>query len=68
MAKLICEAVIDDADTMRHVKNQLRFAKAKVTSFDNHIRAVIETDDNKQIRNVRNMFQKLDNHLIRMVR
>lgn len=68
MAKIICEGVVPDKKQMRTLRNKLRFLHAKINTFDDHIRAELISEDPKDLCEVRKLFQRLDNHYIRMIR
>lgn len=68
MIRIICEAVITSDITMKSLQAKLRRTHARYSIYDVSIMAELTTDDINKVAEVREIFEKLDNFNMRIVK
>lgn len=68
MIRIICEAVITSDITMKSLQAKLRRIHARYSIYDESIMAELTTDDINKVDEVREIFEKLDNFNMRIVK
>ena len=68
MIRIICEAVVTSEATMKSLRAELRKTHARYSIYDLSIMAELTADDITKIDEVREIFEKLDNFNMRIVK
>ena len=68
MIRIICEAVVTSEITMKSLRAELRKTHARYNIYDESIMAELTADDITKIDEVREIFEKLDNFNMRIVK
>ena len=65
MARIICEAIIEDEATMKEVLTELSDAGAKPQVFRDYVYVDFQSDKSTQVREVKGIFHSLRNYRIK---